>query len=114
MGILILLAYTILLFSWYLVAMWYLKRTHAIREEGFFIYYTVLIFVALGTITDVVYNIIFGTIIFMDIPRLWKNEYTLSQRLARIRFEGKGWRLKIADFVCEKLLNPRDPDGHHC
>ena len=105
---------TALLFCWYLVAMWMQKRMHPIREEGVIIFGTLRLLVAIGALTDVLYNLTFGTIIFLELPRLKQDEWTLSRRLARIRDQGRGWRLKTADFICERFLNPYDPDGHHC
>jgi hypothetical protein len=102
------------LLGWYFVAMWFLRRQHPVREQGVLVYYPILAFVFLGVITDCVFNWTFGSILFMDVPRVWKGELTLSQRMHRIRKTGTGWRLMIADYVCERLLNPRDPDGHHC
>lgn len=42
--------------------------------------------------------------------------YTISARLAyyRERMGVEPWKKKVADFVCEKLLNPIDPSGSHC
>ena len=109
------LAITVLLFGWFIVAMWFLRRMHPIREHGVIVFRFVELLVLIGAATDVLYNLTIGTLLFMELPRVWKGEWTLSQRMKRIRREGKGgYRLRIADFVCERLLNPYDPDKHHC
>ena len=113
---------TLFLLGWFYVAMWYLRRMDHIRDEGIIIYFSTFIGVALGAVSDVFYNIIFGTILFLDIPRLWKGELTLSQRMKRIRKDfipsestslGR-YKYRFATFICERLLNPQDPTGIHC
>ena len=114
MFIISLLVSNVLLFLWFLYAMWVLRRKHQIREKTGLFYYIILFLAAIGYPGDVLFNIIWGSIILLDVPRLWKGEFTLSLRLERIHKTGRGWRLRIASWVCEKLLDPYDPDGDHC
>jgi uncharacterized protein with PQ loop repeat len=62
-----------------------------------------------GLAFDVLYNVIIGTIIFLDLPR----EATLTARLIRYKKAG-GWRGKVANYICANLLDPFDPSGCHC
>jgi len=113
---------TALLLAWFYVAMWYLRRMTHIRDEGAIVYFSTFIAVALGAVSDVFYNLTFGTLVFLDIPRLWKGEVTLSQRMKRIRKDflpsESNWlgryRYRLASYVCERWLNPQDPTGSHC
>lgn len=43
-----------------------------------------------------------------------KGDYTISQRLETYRVRASGFKRTVADFVCQKLLNPIDPTGTHC
>jgi len=60
-----------------------------------------------GLILDVILNILM-TVYFLDFFIL---DWTLSNRLNRIRDTKTGYRLRHADYICENLLNPFDK-GH--
>jgi len=70
--------------------------------------YPLYVIVAIAYIWDVVFNIIFGTIMFLDIPQ----ELTLTGRMRRIIITKEDWRLDFAIFICKKLVEPWDPK--HC
>ena len=57
---------------------------------------------------DAALNVLWS-FLFLDIPR----ELILSPKLKRLKVKG-GWRGKVATWVCRYVLNPFDPDGHHC
>ena len=59
----------------------------------------------LAYLLDVAVNLTIASVVFVDLPR----EATLTARLHRYR---RGWRHTVARFICERLLNPFDPD--HC
>lgn len=61
-------------------------------------------------VLDVGVNAIVGTVIFIELPRWW----TLSERLNYHATQDHGWRASTAEWICDKVLNPFDPDGHHC
>lgn len=107
------ITYIIVLFLWFLIAMWFLRRRHSIREKlGVFMYVIVGIVLG-GLVLDVVFNWTFAILIFRDITP----DTTLSKRLQRYRESPKykgTWRMRWADWICEHLLNPYDPKGHHC
>lgn len=62
----------------------------------------------LGLILDIVINLVFMTIIFLEFPR----ELLVTSRLKRHNNLG-GWRGKIARNFFEPLLDPFDPSGNH-
>jgi len=103
----------VLLFGWFLTAMWFLRRRHQLREKLGPVYFVLVGIVLGGLPLDAVLHFIPGTIWFLDLPQ----ELTLSKRLERYREDPKykgTWRMRHADFVCERILNPFDPSGHHC
>jgi hypothetical protein len=59
---------------------------------------------------DVAVNIIIGSLLFLERPRWW----TLSERLHYHAISNHGWKTYLAAWLCRNLLNPFDPDGHHC
>ena len=62
-------------------------------------------------IFDVVFNVTYGSIVFMQWPH-WKR-LTLTARLKYIlHYQKMGWRWKLADKVCRRLIEPWDPN--HC
>lgn len=64
---------------------------------------------AIGVISDFLYNVIVGTIIFVELPR----EYLLTKRLKR-HLERDNWRGAMSRWLCRHLLDPFDPKGTHC
>ena len=127
MLIFFLLGNTIGLFVWYLLAMFVLRRRKALRKKNVILYWALLIPAVLGILLDVWYNFTLATLIFFKFPKVWfsekfpwvKADWTLTMRLSRYR-KGTGWRLRWADFICERILNPFAPidpktgKPHHC
>lgn len=64
---------------------------------------------AVGLVVDVLFNLIWGTVLFLDVPR----ELLFTSRVSRLN-DGDGWRGRMARWVCCELLDPFDPDGQHC
>lgn len=78
-------------------------------------------FVAFGYIFDVLFNVVYGSVIFWELPQFKDAKYpylpTLSERLYDIirgtrdpRVGSKRWL--IAVFVCKNLIEPWD--RNHC
>lgn len=65
-----------------------------------------LIHLPIGLLLDFCLNVIMSPL-FLEPPF----EMTLSARLKRHRERSTGFRLKIADYICENLLNPFEK-GH--
>ena len=63
-----------------------------------------------GLITDAIYNVIIGTVIFIQ----WPKEWLFTDRLERNLASSRGWRWKWARWFCVNLLDPFDPAGRHC
>ncbi|MDQ0571472.1 hypothetical protein QFZ42_003306 [Variovorax paradoxus] len=62
-----------------------------------------------GLFVDFVVNTIFGSLVFLDLPREW----TLSSRLWRLSNLEPSWRQKWALWIRINLLDPIDPSGIH-
>ncbi len=60
-----------------------------------------------GLLIDVVLQLTIINLIFLDIPR----EFTISERIARLANNDKGWRGDFAYWFYKKFLHPHDP-GH--
>lgn len=66
---------------------------------------------AIFILIDFLFNIIVGTIIFLDIPR----DFLFTKRLVRyLTYNHTNWRHKMARYFCTQFLDPFDPDGFHC
>lgn len=66
---------------------------------------------AAGVLLDATINIVIFSLIFFERP----SEWLITQRLTRHIQRGGGWRLKLAVWICQHLLNPFDPDQRgHC
>lgn len=64
-------------------------------------------------VIDVVFNYTIGSAIFRCFPPA-KN-WTLSQRLKTYNTQTTDdWKKKVANYVCENMLDIFDPTGDHC
>ena len=66
--------------------------------------------VAIGYAMDVAANWIIAPLVFLD----WPREALVTARLIRYKRDDAGWRNRIANFICEHLLDVFDPTGDHC
>lgn len=108
-----LLVWTFGLWWYYRAAMWLKARRTRLRDRSPALYYLGGAVVALGLVLDVLYNVVAGTILFLDPPR----ELTFTARLKRYRRGDRpvtSWRYRLATWICRELLNPHDPSGEHC
>jgi len=64
--------------------------------------------VAVAFVVDVLYNLIFGTVLYLALPR----DVTLSQRAKRY-YRQPGWRGNLSRWLGKHLLNPFDRTGDH-
>ena len=66
---------------------------------------------ALGLAVDFVVNVVFGTLVFLQLPR----EFTLSRRLWKLSTGEAGWRQRWALWLRVNLLDAIDPspEGVH-
>ena len=62
-----------------------------------------------GLILDVLFNLIIGTISFMELPREW----LFTNRCIRHK-RGNGWRKSVALWWCRHFMDAFDPSGSHC
>lgn len=73
-------------------------------------YYLGLPILAVGYITDFLVNIIVCTALFLEPPR----ELLVTARVSRLKYNGTGYRQRLANWFCTNLLDPFDPSGCHC
>lgn len=66
-----------------------------------------MIHLPIGLILDFCLNVLMSPL-FLEPPL----ELTLSARLKRHRERSRGFRLRIADYICQNLLNPFEQN--HC
>jgi len=69
--------------------------------------------VYLFLIVDAAFNLIVGTLCYLELPPYWKGEILFTGRCKRL-LNDPGWRGTVAHFWCSKFLNPFDPSGTHC
>ena len=63
----------------------------------------------LGYLLDVLFNWVFGTVLFLELPK----SGVFTSRLKR-HYKKQNWRGKLARFLCTNLLDAFDPSGKHC
>ena len=61
-----------------------------------------------GGLLDVLFNLVVGTVLLLDVPQEW----TLSQRLSRLN-DRQDWRGAFARWAGVVMLDPFDPTGRH-
>lgn len=66
--------------------------------------------VAIGYLMDVIANLTVASLLFLEPPR----ELLVTSRLQRYVALEQGWRFRIADWICNHLLDVFDPSGNHC
>lgn len=63
-----------------------------------------------GLVVDVLAYYTTWTLLLWDLPR--RGEYTLTQRLHRLRDNNAGWRGDVSRYLC-RVLDAIEPDGKH-
>lgn len=61
-----------------------------------------------GLALDVVFNVIYGTIVFRELPR----ELLFTSRCQRHLKKSSGRKLRVATWHCIRLLDPFEEGGH--
>lgn len=65
-----------------------------------------------GYVLDIAVNVIIGTLLFLDLPKL--RHLTLSARLSDYyEADSTHWRSRLAGWLARNLLNTYDPSGQH-
>lgn len=75
-----------------------------------FAYPLVVVFLFL----DVLFNVIFGTWIFRELPQWHRGEWLMTGRLKRHIRSNDQIKKRKAQKFCEFYLNKGDPSGDHC
>jgi hypothetical protein len=60
-------------------------------------------------VVDFAFNVVFGTLIFLELPKQLLLTTRLDEMLSRT-----GWRKDVAHYICTRYLDRFDPDGKHC
>lgn len=102
-----LLLYLLWLFYLAVMNLYRAKKAQQISKVALWLGYPILI---LGALLDVLVNFIVMSLLFLETPR----ELLVTSRLARHVKANKGWRSKVAYWICHNFLNAFDPSGDHC
>lgn len=97
-----------LTWSWYLSVM-HLKSA---RNRGMLTWPAKALgypWLVVGVVIDVLFNLIVGSLIFVEVPR----ELLFTSRVSRLN-DRDDWRGRLARWFCRELLDPFDPAGRHC
>lgn len=65
--------------------------------------------IMIGLVVDFIMNMTVFTLVFLERPQ----ELLVTKRLQR-HMKRSGWRYKLANHICNHLLNFADPTGNHC
>lgn len=74
------------------------------------IYYFLYVIGYAVFICDILWNIIFGSVLFFELPS--KKRLTLTARMKHLILFDEGWRFKVAYFICRYIVEPWD--WNHC
>ncbi len=103
-----------ILYGWYVLAMFFLRRKREFRENLGPFFYAVVGILLGGLVLDFVVHML-STVVFWDLPQEW----TLSKRIERYRSGSKwtgSYQRRWADIICQRWLNPYNwkPGEPHC
>jgi hypothetical protein len=99
-----------IVFTWaFYLAMCSLKRAHTANQIPKFLKPLAYVLLAGFLVADCVFNLIVGTIVFLQFPRQWL--FTERCKANQSRWD---WRRDAANWWCANWLNPFDPSGRHC
>jgi len=70
--------------------------------------------VYLFLVVDFFFNLVIGSLCYMELPPYWKGELLFTARCKRHLTGSLGWRNDVAHFWCKNFMNPFDPSGTHC
>ncbi len=100
--------YALLQVTWvhYLAVMNLARNRNKLTPFSRFWAYSVL---AVGYPLDMLFNAIFGTLFFVELPREWLFTNRCSRWL-----DDDSWRGSLARWFCRNMLDPFDPRGRHC
>ena len=88
-----------------------LSRAREAGRLGPVAYRLALPLIVVAVVVDVVFNLVFGTIGFLQLPHY--RRLTLSARMDDLILNGSGWRKRLAVWFVANLLEPFDTTGGH-
>jgi hypothetical protein len=102
----------IVLWVLYVIVM-YIKKSHVTNKYKAWEYLYVGILVLVFYLVDVFVNYTFMSFVLWELPKSWKEEKTVTERLNRYFFHDSGWRTLVTSWVGPVLLDRWDPRGKH-
>lgn len=106
--------FSLLIYLWVLwgiyVLVMGLYRAHLDKRLTKFTYALAAPWLLIGYVIDVLANLVVATIIFLELPKEW----TVTSRLKRYILTKTDYRNKLANWICQYLLDVFDPKGKHC
>ena len=90
------------------VAVWVAHTNGKLATAPALLQYLAYFTLGIGLILDITFNVTVGTAAFLELPR-WN--FTFTARCAKWR-QNKGYRGRLARWVCDGWLNPFQE--HHC
>lgn len=103
----ILSLYGLWIFYLAIMSLYRAKQAGTISRVALILGYPILL---IGVVLDFIVNLTIMSLFFLEIPK----ELLVTKRLTRHVQTGKGWRQKLAYWICHHLLNAFDPSGNHC
>lgn len=92
----------------YVFVMYLKRKRDYLRARGGWRLILGYIVAVTGWVLDVLYNIVWGSVIFLQLPHYSRLTFTARLKYNKTR---PGWRNRLAIWFCETLLNPYD-SGH--
>lgn len=99
-----------IIFTWaYYLAMCSLRRADKAGDIPKFFRPLAYLLLAGFFVADCIFNLIVGTVVFLQLPRQW-----LFTERCKQNKNLWDWRRDMAHWWCVNWLNPFDPSGRHC
>ena len=111
-GIEIVVFSPVLLWVLYVIVMFIKKRHMTNKYKAWEYLYAAPLVVAFFAV-DIFVNYTFMSLVLWELPKSWKEEKTVTERLNRYYFTDHGWRTQITAWIGPLLLDRWDPNGKH-
>lgn len=100
---------TLMTWVFYLAIMNLKRNRKKLSTQAYIFAYPAL---ATGLLLDVLFNLVVGSILFLELPQYTKGEWLFTGRVSRWN-NYTNWRGKLAFWFCMYFLDPFE-DGGHC
>ena len=85
----------------------HLRHDHAPPIEA-----VMLLFTFIFGVVDVIFNVVYGSIVFLQFPHYKRLTLTARMRYILLERGEYDWRFRLADVICRRLVEPWD--WNHC